>query len=624
MFENHTFDNFFGAYPGADGVPYPPAPDPPWSDIDHSFPGYKLAVGPGTYADWNPAGAVSYVQADVAPLWAYAAAFGLSDAFFTSAATNSTPNHLYMIAAQSGGIVATDQRYGQYGSPANCLIPSMTADGTTYLQYPCVDIGSVPQLLSDAGVSWRYYCEDELWLAPGFITDLATSPDVVADPGQVITDLQAGTLAEVSWVCPATAQSMHPATTLGPGLNYLVELVNAAMTGPYWPGLAIFVTWDDWGGFADHVPPPVVDAFGLGARVPLLVISPWAVPGYVSHVTAEFSSLAKFVEVTWGLPDLGQRDALASTSDLSDFFDFTQTPTPPLLLGPVAAPSLLSLSATFAGSAVNPQVGGPSTEFVFTVDWLPTTPPTTATVVIDGTAHPMTTTGGGTYTYRTTLPVGTHQFAYAFAGVGGAETLPYNGVTYPLPVLPFTVKNMTSMKTPLLGTAQTFAFSYSGRPPTVAQVDVDGVTYPMTPTNRKGTRFTYVTDQLTTGFHHYRYVVSDGTATGVYDGLATPFISRFLLTGPSVTPTSGPAGTTFEFAVVYTHSAGAAPTSALVYVDGTALPMTAAGPDGAGVRYTASAALPAGDHTYFFVFDDGTTSFATPAGPAALAGPTVT
>lgn len=623
MFENHTFDSLFGGFPGANGVQSPRAPDPVWEDFDHTAPGYLMALQGGSLSGFDPAGVVSYHRADVEPLWRYATSFALSDNFYCAAATNSTPNHLYMVAAQSGGIFETDPTYGWIGSPANCLIPSLSSDGTSFLQYPGVDIDSVPQELTTAGVSWNYYCEDPIWLAPAYIANLNGSPNIVPGTDRIIKDLANESLASVSWVCPATAQSMHPSTTNAPGLNYLIDLVNTAMQSPYWPELAIFVTWDDWGGFYDHVLPPAVDAYGLGARAPLLVISPLAKPGYVSSVQAEFSSLARFVEVNWSLPSLGQRDALASTSDLMDFFDFSQEPLAPVLQQRVAEPSLLAVNWLNGGSAVQPHVGGPSTEFEFTILYTGASPPTVADVVIDGTPSAMQASSGNAYTYSTTLPVGTHQVSFTFSNGKITETLPYNGVPYTVGVVPFTVTDLTSFAQPLLGTPQTFAFRYSGDPPTQTEVDIDGEIFTMTPTTEDLTEFRYTADELAAGIHRYKFLVSDGTASAVFQVSKVPFISSFVLFDPSLSPSHGTTETSFDFSVTYLHSSGLPPQSALVYVDDTPYPMQAGTSSAEGTVYTAGLTLPLGHHHHFFVFNDGQTSYAVPPGPDAMAGPLV-
>jgi phospholipase C len=122
---------------------------------------------------------------------------------------------------------------------------------------------------------------------------------------------------------PAFANSDHPgAPAQGP--DWVASVVNAIGASPYWDSTAIFVAWDDWGGWYDHVAPPQVDAMGLGFRVPVIVVSPYAKRGYVSHVTHESSGFLRYIEEVFGLPSLGTRDSIAD--DFNDCFDYTQTP----------------------------------------------------------------------------------------------------------------------------------------------------------------------------------------------------------------------------------------------------------------------------------------------------------
>src|SRR5262249_40397755 len=146
---------------------------------------------------------------------------------------------------------------------------------------------------------------------------------------QFVQDVQAGQMADISWVTPGFHESDHPPTPLEYGENFLAAQINAIMNSFYWNNTAIFVTWDEFGGFYDHVSPPAVDGDGLGPRVPLIAVSPYARPGYISHQQGEFASFLKFMEENWGLSNLGQRDAVSSTSDLMDYFNFTQTPQAP-------------------------------------------------------------------------------------------------------------------------------------------------------------------------------------------------------------------------------------------------------------------------------------------------------
>jgi len=141
---------------------------------------------------------------------------------------------------------------------------------------------------------------------------------------------------------PRFAESEHAPSGLCPGENWSISIINAIMRSPYWSTTAIFLAWDDWGGYYDHVPPPSVDYFGLGIRVPLIIISPYAKPGII-HTQYEFASVLKFAERTFGLPTLTQRDAEAN--DLMDAFDFGQTPLPPLILKPRKCPAAPAPSA---------------------------------------------------------------------------------------------------------------------------------------------------------------------------------------------------------------------------------------------------------------------------------------
>jgi phospholipase C len=642
MFENHTFDNYFATFPGVNGQESPPAPNPLMSDINHSYCHSVASFDQGKLDGFNVHGQVSYGQADVPILWSYAEQFGLSDNFYTAANSNSTPNHLYMIAGQSGGIFDTSSEYHFCGSSANHMILSMSPSGEQYLQYPCVDINSVPQELASAGVSWRYYVQAQVWNAPSYITSLAGSPNIIGDSEQIITDISKGNLASVSWVCPNSLASDHPANPVGPPQNWLANLVNTAMASEYWPGLAIFVTWDDWGGFYDHVVPPVVDAYGLGPRVPLLVISPYAKQGYVSHEQAEFSSLAKFVLENWSLPSLGQRDSLSVTSDLTDFFDFTQTPIGPSVMDAIPVPSMIGVefrqevNGHAAGlSAISPQIGGPNTVFEFTVVYTYKTAPQTASVVIDGTAYPMTAAGpasgeiGGTnYVYQSTLPVGTHSVEFSFTSGGKTVVLPYNGVPYALEVLPFAVADTTVITPLLVGVPQTFSAVYTSpanTPPTLTEIDIDGVAYTMTPVSAGSDQYEYVTDSLSVGQHYYRYRFSDGTATGIFEIGTTPTLAPFHLSARNPTPTTGTTATTFSFRVEYTHNQGVTPTSALIYIDGNPSSMAlVSGNPTTGSIYLLKTKLAAGNHEYFFVFEDGLSANAEPLDGNSLTGPVVT
>jgi phospholipase C len=352
MEENHTFDNYFGDFPGV-GAQYaltePAASDPAPHDIDHSGQRALFAIDGGKMNGFDPLGKVQYKQSDIPVYWSYAQHYGLGENFYTDAASSSTPNHIAMIAGQTGG---NDQTIHVHGclSPANDVVLDRDSHGDESYGQPCYNIPSIPAELTAKGLSWKYYGTAPVWDAPQYINGLKKTPGVAAT--QVITDAKANNLPNVAFVTPGEdSQSDHPPQPTQPAQNFVSSIVNAVMHSSEWNSTAIFVTWDDFGGWYDHVPPPQVDGIGLGPRVPLLVISPWAKPGHISSQQGEFASFDKFIEEVFGLPSLGARDSLASTSDLMDYFNFAQTPDPKLIEPKLAYDKVLSV----------PNVGGEST-----------------------------------------------------------------------------------------------------------------------------------------------------------------------------------------------------------------------------------------------------------------------
>jgi phospholipase C len=213
-------------------------------------------------------------------------------------------------------------------------------------------------LLDAQNITWHYYTPSagSIWTGPNAIQHLCQpqtqngqlvctgadwTNDVILKPAQVLTDIASNQLPQVTWVIPTGQESDHSGTNNGSGPSWVAQVVNAIGKSPYWSSTAIFITWDDWGGWYDHVPPPQVLAncsqwgcgYVYGFRVPLIVVSPYAKPAYVSHVTHDFGSIIAFIEETYGLPSLGYADAVAD--DLSDCFNFNQTP---LTFQPIPAP----------------------------------------------------------------------------------------------------------------------------------------------------------------------------------------------------------------------------------------------------------------------------------------------
>ena len=276
---------------------------------------------PASYAKY----AASYVDGSVIPnYWKYAGAYTLCDAFFSSLTGPSGPNHLYQVAAQSGGLVTN------IGASKNSN------------EYGIYSFNSVIELLGAAKVSWRYYSAynplvEGLWNPlPGFYQYAANggygsyAAASLAPTSAFFTDIKNGTLPSVCWITPSVTKSEHPPQSITTGMHYVTGLVNAVMNSPYWATTAIIVTWDDYGGFYDHVPPVQLDRYGFGFRVPTLVISPYARPGAIVHTTYDFTSLLKLVETAFGPGALTGRDA--SSNNMLDCFNFTQSPLPPLIL----------------------------------------------------------------------------------------------------------------------------------------------------------------------------------------------------------------------------------------------------------------------------------------------------
>ncbi len=360
--ENRTFDNYFGTFPGADGatsgtistgevVPLKPAPDMTPHDIDHSYQAAVEAIDGGAMDrfDLIKGGNVNgellsytqYQEADIPNYFAYARNFVLADAFFSSLQGPSFPNHLYTVGAQSGGAVNNPSNsMGRWGcdSPANSRVQTLDEAGELGSVYPCFDFDTLADRLEAEGLSWRYYAPDQgqsgyIWSALNAVRHIRLTSlwqQHVVNTTQFVQDAQNGQLPTVSWLVVGSGLSEHPPASVCLGENWTVEQLNAVMSGPDWNSTVVFLTWDDFGGFYDHVAPPVVDNFGFGPRVPFLIISPRAKHGHISHTTLEFSSVLKFIEERFDLDALTERDQDAN--DLIDSFDFDHRPRQPLLL----------------------------------------------------------------------------------------------------------------------------------------------------------------------------------------------------------------------------------------------------------------------------------------------------
>ena len=367
--ENRTFDNMFGRFPGANGVsvgmdrgeprPLTPAPDRIPVDIKHCYACAIQAWNEGemdgfaTISDAAEESAYTQFQpGDLPNYWHWASEYVLGDNFFASAQGPSFPNHLYTIAAQSGG--ARDnptqpnellrERHRETGlfkawgcdSIEEAYVPVFDSEGVEKRVAPCFDFLTEGDLLMDAGIPWAYYAATQeqngyLWSAYDAVRHIRENEEIwqthMFPVDEFVGQAREGLLPPVTWVTPRFELSDHPEYSMCHGENWTTEIVNAVMESPHWPDTAIFITWDDYGGFYDHVPPPQVDDFGFGIRVPLLIVSPYAKRGAVTHELGEFSSVLRFIEDNWGLTQLTHRDREATP--LLSAFDFDQEPRPP-------------------------------------------------------------------------------------------------------------------------------------------------------------------------------------------------------------------------------------------------------------------------------------------------------
>jgi len=367
--ENRTFDSYFGTYPGADGatsatistgqvVPLGHTPDQMPRDIaGHGW--YDAIAGtdngamdqfdliPGASINGDMLGMTQLTQKDIPNYFAYAQNFVLADKMYSSMKGASWANHLYLVGAQAGGAFTIPKTtVNSWGCDANptASVQVWDSDDTVSAPFPCFDFQTVADELQAAGVSWKFYAPPQgdpsyVYSSLDGINHIRFGPlwtsNVVSDT-QFATDAKNGTLPAVSWLITRAATNEHPPSGSCLGENWTVAEMNALMQGPDWSTSAVFLTWDDFGGFYDHVPPPTLDKFGLGPRVPLLIISPYAKKNFVSHTQYEFSSVLKFIEERYGLSALTERDATAN--DMSDSFDFTQAARGPVILQPHTCP----------------------------------------------------------------------------------------------------------------------------------------------------------------------------------------------------------------------------------------------------------------------------------------------
>ena len=334
--ENRAFDNYFGTYPGANGLsgnealpiapgsnvtarPFHLSSTALGSGLDNSAATARIAYDKGkmdgfVYAEKSIVTMGYYDYHDIPNYWNYASKFTLMDNFFTSMMGPSLPNHLYLISGQSG-----------------------TINSNINLQNHTLNFTTIMDELDAHDISWKYYNGvNSTYKTPGAWNPLPAFESFktnqsrlnnLAPNDEFVNDVANGTLANVVWVMPKAEESEHPPSDVKAGEHYVESVINTVMQSKYWNSTAVFLTWDDWGGWYDHVPPPQIDSFGLGFRVPCLVISPYAKQGFIDHTQADFASILKFIETAHSLSPLTKRDA--ANSDMVGAFDFSQPPRQP-------------------------------------------------------------------------------------------------------------------------------------------------------------------------------------------------------------------------------------------------------------------------------------------------------
>lgn len=355
MQENHSFDNYFGTYPGVDGIPdgtcMPVDPSQPdgecvepyhigdndveLDDPDHGSATYQLQYNDGKMDGFvyaltrkNQDGRLGmgyYDDRDLPYYWNLADEYVLFDRFFSSYAGPSFPNHVYWVA-------------GQGPDPQSENLNSLT---------------TIFDRLQEAGIDWKFYVQNYepglnyrtvteypsdraaqvVWVPLLSFDRFLDDPELnshIVDLEQYYIDLEQGTLPAVAYIAPS-GPSEHPPGSLMAGQRFVRSLIQSLMRSTFWETSALMVTYDDWGGWYDHVAPPQIDADGYGFRVPTYLVGGYAKQGHVNSTTLDYTSFLRFIEDNWDLEPVATRDAQANS--FVSAFDFTQPPRQPVFFG---------------------------------------------------------------------------------------------------------------------------------------------------------------------------------------------------------------------------------------------------------------------------------------------------
>ena len=368
--ENHSFDNYFGLFPGVNGastgkvkvngvvktIPLGAFQDRFIHDYIHDWAAAHAAYDKGAMDKFNqgfcanapyPCYQTAH-QSDLPNYWTYAQKYLLNDNTFSELEGPSFPNHMFMVSGGSGPDInhsAIDNPTGGWGCDAQKSVTVRLYNGTK--QFPCFSFPTLADEMTQAGVSWKYYAPPST--QGGYIYNIlnafkqdrygsAWKNDVPSE--QFAADAAANKLPAFSWLSAPWQYTEHPDgkthNSMCQGENWTVQQINAVMRSPAWSSTVIVLTWDDFGGFYDHVAPTQVDSLGYGFRVPLLVISPYAYARdnasnrHIGHTQLGFASVLKLAEQVFNLPSLHKRDDIAG--DLMQQLDFSQVHNPATLL----------------------------------------------------------------------------------------------------------------------------------------------------------------------------------------------------------------------------------------------------------------------------------------------------
>lgn len=382
--ENRTFNDFFATYPGADGSttgnvePNPrcgikhqktidlkergllPRLHGKSQDLPHSYNAYNIARDEGAMDGFDllnfgsglPECTYPYQYTDpaeITPYWDMARQYTLAEHMFTTQGSSSFTAHQDLIAGDA--LFAPKESFIDLPSCSgtNCIWGCDAPKGThtSYITrhnvyhraqgpFPCVDYPTLRDRLDAEGVTWRYYVPPMCCKVYGKLLSAFdaiktvrygsewTDGHISSPQTNIFTDITNGQLPSVSWVIPDEKDSDHPGLGTDTGPSWVASVVNAIGESSYWNSTAVVIVWDDWGGFYDNLAPPQLDFGGLGFRVPAIIVSPYAKPGYISTTQYEFGSILKYIEDNWGLRSLHRTDDRAVS--IADCFDYSQSP----------------------------------------------------------------------------------------------------------------------------------------------------------------------------------------------------------------------------------------------------------------------------------------------------------